>query len=170
MVQDLQMMTKKRVAIKGWLSRYMNRAKEVISKETKEQSDIDVLKDLKKELESRLNSLDELQSDLELMFDDEVEMLEDIEKSGVFRDSVMEVISSVAKVVGSAEAGSVSGDSTRSQNVKLPKLDLPKFGGDVLKWQSFWEMFKASVHDTDLPDVTKFSYLHFRVVSECCQL
>ena len=44
-------------------------------------------------------------------------------------------------------------------DVKLPKLTLPKFSGDVLEWQSFWDQFKVNVHDSDLPVVSKFSYL-----------
>ena len=36
---------------------------------------------------------------------------------------------------------------------------MPKFGGDVLEWQSFWDQFKATVHDSDLPVISKFSYL-----------
>ena len=32
-------------------------------------------------------------------------------------------------------------------DVKLPKLPLPKFSGDVLEWQSFWDQFKVNVHD-----------------------
>ena len=51
-----------------------------------------MLKDVKKELELRLDSLDEIQSYLERMIDDEAEMLADIEKSGVFSDAVLEVI------------------------------------------------------------------------------
>ena len=29
---------------------------------------------------------------------------------------------------------------------KLPKLDLPKFDGSVLKWQSFWDSFDSAIH------------------------
>ena len=46
-----------------------------------------------------------------------------------------------------------------SGNLKLPKLELPKFDGSVLQWQSFWECFEASVDNSDLPSVTKFTYL-----------
>ena len=46
MIQDLHTMMKKRVAMKGRLSRHMNKAKDVISKESREQSDIDVPKDV----------------------------------------------------------------------------------------------------------------------------
>ena len=36
---------------------------------------------------------------------------------------------------------------------------MPKFGGDILDWQSFWDQFKVTVHDSDLPVIFKFSYL-----------
>ena len=44
--------------------------------------------------------------------------------------------------------------------VKLPKLSLKKFNGDVSKWTSFWDSFESAVHrNTDLSDVDKFNYL-----------
>lgn len=33
------------------------------------------------------------------------------------------------------------------QGVKLPKLDVPKFDGNILNWRSFWEQFCVAVHD-----------------------
>ena len=43
--------------------------------------------------------------------------------------------------------------------VKLPKLDLRKFDGDISKWPSFWDAFESSVHNnTKLAYVDKFSY------------
>ena len=39
-------------------------------------------------------------------------------------------------------------------------MELPKFHGDVLKFQNFWDQFEAAVHkNPDLPDVQKFTYL-----------
>ena len=49
---------------------------------------------------------------------------------------------------------------------KLPKLNLPVFNGDVLQWQSFWDQFVAAVDSTDLPDVSKFSYLRASLEGE----
>ena len=51
-------------------------------------------------------------------------------------------------------------------DVKLPKLNLPVFNGDVLQWQSFWDQFVAAVDSTDLPDVSKFSYLRASLEGE----
>ena len=43
---------------------------------------------------------------------------------------------------------------------KLPKLDVPTFDGDVLRWQSFWEQFETSVHNcTSLSNAEKLVYL-----------
>ena len=46
------------------------------------------------------------------------------------------------------------------QSIKLPKLELPKFGGDVLQFQTFWQQFTACIDSQeDVPDITKFNYL-----------
>ena len=52
--------------------------------------------------------------------------------------------------------------STRvpSPRVKLPKLSLKKFGGDMTKWVTFWDCFDSAVHSNpSLSDVDKFTYL-----------
>ena len=38
--------------------------------------------------------------------------------------------------------------------IKLPKLELPKFNGDVLKWRRVWDSFEANLQPVD-----KFNYL-----------
>ena len=47
-----------------------------------------------------------------------------------------------------------------SCTVELPKLELPKFSGNVLKWQKFWDSFEASINkNRNLQPVDKFNYL-----------
>ncbi|XP_063370454.1 uncharacterized protein LOC134658404 [Cydia amplana] len=43
--------------------------------------------------------------------------------------------------------------------VKLPKLELMKFNGDILKWTEFWDRFRANVHSQNLKDSEKLAYL-----------
>ena len=44
--------------------------------------------------------------------------------------------------------------------VKLPKLELSKFDGDIINWQGFWDQFLIAIHENDsLADIDKFSYL-----------
>ena len=45
-------------------------------------------------------------------------------------------------------------------NVKLPKLSIKPFGGEITQWISFWDSFKSSIHDnTTLSEIDKFNYL-----------
>ena len=44
--------------------------------------------------------------------------------------------------------------------MKLPKLELPSFYGDVLKFSSYWDQFRCAVHENkELSSVQKFTYL-----------
>lgn len=43
--------------------------------------------------------------------------------------------------------------------VKLPKLDVPTFDGNVIHWKSFWEQFVIALHDrTTLSKAEKLTY------------
>ena len=45
--------------------------------------------------------------------------------------------------------------------MKLPKLDLPTFNGNLLGWQEFWDIFDSTIHQhqQSLSNVVKFNYL-----------
>ena len=44
--------------------------------------------------------------------------------------------------------------------VKLPKLELTKFYGNILNWQVFWDQFNSSIHlNNNISDIDKFSSL-----------
>ena len=55
----------------------------------------------------------------------------------------------------------LSGDLTpRSPHIKLPKLSLKKFNGELTKWTTFWDTFESAVHNNPvLSNVDKFNYL-----------
>ena len=44
--------------------------------------------------------------------------------------------------------------------VRLPKIELPKFKGDITQFNSFWQAFNCAVHSNDtLSDIHKLNYL-----------
>ena len=44
--------------------------------------------------------------------------------------------------------------------VKLPKIDTPRFDGNVLNWRSFWEQFNVAIHGRKtLSNTEKMAYL-----------
>ena len=46
------------------------------------------------------------------------------------------------------------------KGVRLPKLEVPTFDGDILNWKAFWEQFSISVHNRpNLSDSEKLVYL-----------
>ncbi|XP_074653606.1 uncharacterized protein LOC141907762 [Tubulanus polymorphus] len=53
------------------------------------------------------------------------------------------------------------------QKSTLPKLQLPKFDGNILNWQTFWGLFDAAVHSSSsFSDVEKFAYLKCQLLGE----
>ena len=40
-------------------------------------------------------------------------------------------------------------NSSNSSNHRLPKLTLPIFMGNPLKWQTFWDTYKTAIHNND---------------------
>ena len=43
---------------------------------------------------------------------------------------------------------------------RLPKITLPRFNGDVTKWNTFWDSFDSAIHsNTDIANIDKFNYL-----------
>ena len=45
-------------------------------------------------------------------------------------------------------------------NVRLPKLELRKFKGDLMQWTEFWEQYRVSIHiNNNLGTLEKFTYL-----------
>ena len=55
---------------------------------------------------------------------------------------------------------STSAPTSDNKGVKLPKLDVPTFNGDVQHWKTLWEQFAISVHGrTSLSNAEKLVYL-----------
>ena len=47
-----------------------------------------------------------------------------------------------------------------TDRVKLPKISLPHFRGELLRWTAFWDSFESAVHSNDrLSEIDKFNYL-----------
>ena len=93
---------------------------------------------------------------MELADDDKLFEPQDSLESQVFDYSV-----TIKKLLSSASGASeASTPPSNSKGVKLPKLDVPTFDGNILNWRSFWEQFSISVHDlAHLSDSEKLVYL-----------
>ena len=55
--------------------------------------------------------------------------------------------------------------------VRLPKLELKKFDGDVLKWREFWDTYESTIHtNPSLQNVDKFKYLKCHLTGQASDL
>ena len=93
---------------------------------------------------------------MELDETDELFELQDSLEGQVFDCSVR-----IKKLLSSATGPSeTSAPLSDSKGVKLPKLDVPTFDGNIINWRSFWEQFCIPVHNrVHLNDSEKLVYL-----------
>ena len=83
-----------------------------------------------------------------------------LEHQGQLEGQVFDCSVRIKKLLSSVPALSTSASPPDSKGVKLPKLDVPKFDGEILNWRSFWEQFCISVHErTSLSNSEKLVYL-----------
>ena len=58
-------------------------------------------------------------------------------------------------------------NGSTGNSVRLPKLEIPCFSGEKLKWREFWETFEAAVHlNRSLSEVEKLLYLMSKLTGE----
>ena len=56
---------------------------------------------------------------------------------------------------------SVPSRTRMGTKIKLPKMSLKKYEGDLTTWATFWDSYESSIHlNPDLSAVDKFNYLH----------
>ena len=162
---------KRRTASKGWLKRASKKLGALLSK-----SDIDYveLSDAAEEFDLRLAAFDVSQTEFEYYWEED-KLEADIEVSAKFREDFR-----VNRVKATKKLQELSADDRDSDHggaasrafsvdVNLPKLSLPVFSGNVIEWQTFWDQFSATVDSTDLPVVSKFTYLRSLLDGEAKQ-
>ena len=68
--------------------------------------------------------------------------------------------SGISRATGAARDTSPGDLPHRSTHIKLPKLSLKKFNGELTKWTTFWDTFESAVHNNPvLSNIDKFNYL-----------
>ncbi|XP_037778187.1 uncharacterized protein LOC119574962 [Penaeus monodon] len=163
---DMEKLQKKRAVARGWATRKSNTLKGLLNNPDVSVIDLQAAMD---DFDQRLASLEEVQTLLELETDF-ANLDEELDNASEFFQEVRKPRLQAAQRLGDLMKGEKSesisssspskiSSSNKMTNVKLPKLELPKFKGDVTLWQSFWDQFKTHVHDSDIPVIAKFSYL-----------
>ena len=156
---NISQATRTREAARCWVTQ----ASECLGKLCGE-SDLDLveLRDAIDEFDLCLASLDNAQLEVETELKEE-DLMKDINSACDFRDKARDPHLDAAKLLADVAPDmvkSAGGSSGSHSVVRLPKLELPHFGGNPLEWTGFKDQFSAMVDDMDMPDITKFVYLH----------
>ena len=121
-------------------------------------------------LNEKLETIKAIDSEIIELIKDDDALASEIEQADDYKESVFNAlikIDQLTKTPPSPTPGTPPTDvrapppDVRSSRVRLPKLQLRSFGGDLTKWTSFWESFESAVHSNDdLSDIEKFNYLN----------
>ena len=158
---DLEKLEKARKAARGWATRASKALTALLSDPG--SVECEAVKDAIEQLHKRVDKLDNIQSELELLTATDA-LDNEISQAEQFRESVRKPIIQANKLLSelsiNPNASTLSVDAASEVcKVKLPILEIPKFSGDLTKWTTFWESFEALVHKSGLPTINKFTYL-----------
>ncbi|XP_043210614.1 uncharacterized protein LOC122375344 isoform X4 [Amphibalanus amphitrite] len=172
---DLEKLKRRKISAQGWLTRTVVKLEQSLS--LKEVKVID-LESLLCDFDKRLSDFDVAEELLEQELPEDG-IMEAIEAAGEIRDRAVDVRNKAQQTLGvlkvkdgaddSASCASASQLGSADPSVKLPKLQLPKFSGNVLEWPQFWDAFSVTVDASDLPEVTKLTYLRSLLTGEAAK-
>ena len=119
----------------------------------------------------KLETIKNLDAEIVDLIDDETALTEEIEQVDGYKETIFSAMIKNDKLlkdpptapytpVVATPPATTTAPTVRANAVRLPKLQLRHFNGDLTKWTSFWESFEAAVDSNpDLSNVEKFNYL-----------
>ena len=156
-------LTKKRVrgAHKASATKIMTQISELLGSDAPDQTRLACMRQA---LDEKLSTIKALDTEIiELLEGDAI--VEDIEQADGFKENVYSSLLSIDKLREKLKVQNTEGRDPRlhasHSRVKLPKLQLLPFSGDLTQWPSFWDSFASAIHANEqLTAIEKFNYLN----------
>ncbi|XP_068235740.1 uncharacterized protein [Palaemon carinicauda] len=158
----MEQLHRAKAAAEGWVTRVSNRIEDLLVRDPPPTS-CDLIEALE-EMDKRLFKLEEVQDKLEMLLEPE-ELENYLEQADRARLRARQTRLRCANRLKDISAAGISDDdrgssaSTASIHARLPKLELPRFDGEITQWQSFWDQFSSHIDNTELPVISKLTYL-----------
>ena len=163
-----------RRAHRGVVTKATREIDELLSEEPLSSESVDRLNVLLQQLNNKMHVLQDINREiLTLCAVEEIEReIEDSEavdaKILKYKRKMEEALRSLASSsrsetveTGELAAPLPTGGASQAGKTRLPKLVLPKFRGNVTDWTSFWDAFKAAIHENnEISKVDKLNYLN----------
>ena len=127
----------------------------------------DDLKQLKLTLQDKFHTISKNNDEIVALLTEADEIAAEIAAGDELKDSLRAALSKLDRAVGSTRADTslippTVAPPTGSRSacrVRLPELTLSHFDGTPTKWRTFWDTYESAIHNPDLPDINKFTYL-----------
>ncbi len=157
------------------VTKSINEVQGLLTMEQWSEESITRLNVLKQHLDSKRNTLNELDAKIlnEIKVEDVEKEIEEAEDVVIKITEAREKIERAMRTINTTsqlttvednnineQAASAGTANVPSATTRLPKLQLPHFKGDVTKWSSFWDCFNSAV-DTNgaISKIDKYNYL-----------
>lgn len=140
-----------------------------------EELDVDKTIALKEQLVSKFVDLKKVQTEVEENVDEDG-LEEIITTFSEFELNYNEKVTKLNRQLSRATNEGVSSRSNGSaeprqvSSVKLPKLIIKPFDGNLQQWKTFYDCFVTSVHETHLSNIEKFNYLKGYMVGDAAKI
>ncbi|XP_068203691.1 uncharacterized protein [Palaemon carinicauda] len=166
-MSDKEALVRSRGGYKGVITKWINRIDSAIA-----AGNVITLSSIKDLIMKQMKTVHDLNENI-LALTTEEERMKEVESQADYEVVIGEhwykLINAITAISGSGSSGNPP--TTHKTNVRLPKLDLPHFTGDVLEWNSFWELYNMSVHQRGaLELIQKFSYLQSLLTGDALKL
>ena len=132
--------------------------------------DVDRLGEIKCELERQRDILTNYDAQIICEIDEHA-IDKDVKEASEYAMRTSAALSKIRKLCSSSSSSPNHPVQSTHSQVKLPRIDLPKFSGNPLNWPYFWDLFKSTIHDRiDISGAAKFYYLVTQLQGEAAKL
>ena len=155
MAEALAKKRKIRAGHKASATKTIRQIEDILASETPDKEKLSLLR---LTLNEKLETIKGLDSEVIELSEDEEALVSEIEQGDGYKDIVFNALIRVDRIMKAPPArGSLIPPTdtpppppgSRLSRLRLPKLQLRSFSGDLTKWTSFWESFESAVHDND---------------------
>ena len=124
------------------------------------------LKALKLNYAKQIEKINAVDVEIAELLTTEADLEADISENLVLNDIFFSTLAKIdrrledKKLSSPRKSDSVSVAVPSESKVKLPKIELKSFDGNILGWQTFWDHYDSSIHtQPGLSEIDKFTYL-----------
>lgn len=162
METELRSLKRERVNLRRAFTNIYNKLKTSLGNQNTPRDQLVVEFGLAEEKSQRLTAVENQVSEvLYKLTEDEAELAAEFDLTEDYRDKWTELVHLYKSKtnIRQGDVASVQTNNSTNSQLKLPKIELFKFDGEIKHWIKFWARFRKIHEDPNLDEEDKFQYL-----------